>query len=693
MVRVTSLNLISMKRILLFASALMLGSVGTAQTSFSDDFESYSVGDYIGVASPTWTTWSGTTGTAEDVQVNGTMASSGSQSIYFSSTSSTGGPQDVVLPFGGAYDNGQFDFSMDLYVESGKNAYFNLQAEVAIGTTWALDVDFEAGGDVVVRSGTDGTYITAPYTQATWHTFALSINLSTNCWEAFLDGSSIGTFSNSNNKVASLDLYPILNSGYYVDDVSFSYVPYTLPTLNAAPAGTDMNQTFAGADAYPTVNIKNLGTSTITSFDVSIDYNGTVYTENVTGLSLGSLATEVVTFTSPIPLVAGSNPVVTTVSNVNGGGADDDPSDDTGCSMTIDPLVPAAGKMVIGEEGTGTWCGWCPRGAVAMEDMANKYDGFWQGIAVHNGDPMVVSAYDSGLGTLIGGYPSALVDRGADIDPTQMEDDFLQRILIDPAATMTTGANYNSTTGVLNVSLTVDWQMAASGAYKIACVLVEDGVTGSGSGYAQTNYYNGGGNGPLSGGGVADWTTAGSPVPASVMVYDHVARAICPDFDGHAGFPGSMSASDQHVFNFGFNLDASWDASKVHIVGMLMDPAGRIDNGSSSTITDAETNGFVAGEVVCSAVTSINGISTIRTFEMFPNPANSDLTMKIGLEEANDVNISIVDVTGKVVLNQSYNQLEGTHFVNLNVADFAAGIYVVNIQAGEYVTSESLVIE
>jgi hypothetical protein len=681
-----------MKKHLLIAAGLIIGSSLTAQVSFSDDFESYTAGDYIGVVSPTWTTWSGATGGAEDVQVGTLQASSGANSIYFSSTAGTGGPQDVVLPFGGAYDNGMFDISMDVYVASGKNAYFNLQAEATIGTTWALDVDFEAGGDLVVRSGTDGTYITEPYTQAAWHTFMITVNLSTNCWEAYLDGSSIGTFSNSNNKVASLDIFPIQDSDFFVDDVSFNYTPYILPTTNAAPAGTSMNGTFAGANVFPTVNVKNLGTAAITSFDVDIDYNGSTYTENVTGLSLASLGTEVVTFTTLVPLVAGSNPVVTTVSNVNGGGADDNPADDIGCGYSVDPVIPAAGKLVIGEEGTGTWCGWCPRGTVAMEEMANKYDGYWQGIAVHNGDPMVVTDYDSGIGALISGYPSGLVDRGPDIDPSVFEGDFLQRILVAPKATMVTGAAYNATTGVLNVSLTVDWVSAASGAYKIGCVLVEDGVTG-GSGYEQSNYYSSTSNNlPLVGAGL-DWQASANPVPAALMTYDHVARAICPDFTGHAGFPGTMAASDQQVFNFEFTLDASWDDTKMHIVGMLIEPTGTIDNGSTSNIADAVATGFTAGDVVCGTSSSIDGISSITALEMFPNPANNKVTLKVGLEEVNDVNVTIVDISGKVIHTVSYDQLEGTHFLELDVTDFAAGMYVVNIQAGVFVTSKSLIVE
>ena len=95
-----------------------------------------------------------------------------------------------------------------------------------------------------------------------------------------------------------------------------------------------------------------------------------------------------------ITLIAGSNPLTFTISNVNGAGADGDANDNVG-TININPIVPAAGKMVVSEEGTGTWCGWCVRGAVYMDLMAAKYSNYWAGIAVHNGDPMVVATYDS----------------------------------------------------------------------------------------------------------------------------------------------------------------------------------------------------------------------------------------------------------------------------------------------------------
>jgi hypothetical protein len=275
-----------------------------------------------------------------------------------------------------------------------------------------------------------------------------------------------------------------------------------------------------------------------------------------------------------------------------------------------------------------------------------------------------------------------------------MEIDFLQRILIDPKATMTTGANFNATTGVLDVSLTVDWVSAATGSYKIACVLVEDGITGTGSGYAHSNYYSFSSNNiPLVGAG-HDWQAATNPISASLMTYDHVARAICPSFAGHAGFPGSMAAADQHVFNFEFTLDPSWDDTKMHIVGLLISPTGMMDNGSSSSIADAVTAGFASGDVVtCGAPSVIRGISSIRTFEIFPNPARTNLTLKIGLEESNNVIVDIFDISGKTIATQSYDQLEGTHFLDLDISSFASGMYTVNVQAGEFITTRSLIVE
>jgi len=136
-----------MKKLLLLlcSLALILGT-STAQVSFADDFESYTVGDYLGSTVDEWTTWSGSVGGAEDVQVVDNNSASGTQSIYFNGTGANGGPQDVVLPFGDKYTEGQFNYSMNILIEEGSTgAYFNFQAETTIGEVWATQIYFKIG--------------------------------------------------------------------------------------------------------------------------------------------------------------------------------------------------------------------------------------------------------------------------------------------------------------------------------------------------------------------------------------------------------------------------------------------------------------------------------------------------------------------------------------------------------------------
>lgn len=99
------------------------------------------------------------------------------------------------------------------------------------------------------------------------------------------------------------------------------------------------------------------------------------YNQSYSALTMNSLAEQSFTLTTPINLVAGSNIMTYTVSNVNVSGPDDDAADDIS-SVMVSPVVPALGKMVVGEEATGTWCQWCPRGAVYMDLFETDYADF-----------------------------------------------------------------------------------------------------------------------------------------------------------------------------------------------------------------------------------------------------------------------------------------------------------------------------
>ena len=399
----------------------------------------------MGSSSADWTTWSGTEGGAEDVQITDNNASSGSNSIYFSSTSPNGGPADVVLPFDQVYNSGNFSFEANFYVEAGKGAYFNLQGTLVVAQVWALDCYMLEDG--TLKLSNQGTpYINANYPSAQWFNLRVDMDLTSNVWELFIDNVSQGSFSNPTGQIGILDLYPVNPtgqggngiSGFFVDDISYTHLPATLPPLNGGVSFISQISGISGLSYDVIATARNLGQFEINSFDLTYNYNGVDVTENITGLNLASLDTYEHSFGTTLSPVLGNNDLTVTISNVNGVATDDDPSDDSKV-ISIDPIVPAEGKMVVGEEATGTWCQWCPRGAVYMDLFEEQYGDYWVGIAVHNGDPMTDAVYDAGIGGSIGGYPSALVDRGADVDPSAMNADFLDRLLTAPAGVLVNG--------------------------------------------------------------------------------------------------------------------------------------------------------------------------------------------------------------------------------------------------------------
>jgi len=322
-----------------------------------------------------------------------------------------------------------------------------------------------------------------------------------------------------------------------------------------------------------------------------------------------------------------------------------------------------------------------------MDKFATDYDGFWAGIAVHNGDPMTVTDYDAGIGALISGYPSALVDRGADGDPSGMSTDFFARLQTPPVAIINNGATWDAATRVLNVSVKATFAAAATSSYKLACVLTEDDVTGTGSGYNQSNAYAGGGNGVMGG-----FESLPSSVPASQMVYDHVARVIAPSFTGYANsFPAVVNSGESHTINFSFLLPATWDETQMHIIGMILSPDGRIDNAGTATIAEAVANGYEAG--ANAGLYEALSYQLDAEVNMYPNPATDKTIISINLKKSSDVSIQVMDMNGKILRAANYSNLNGTSTIEMNTENLNSGIYAVVVTIDGVISTQRLVVE
>lgn len=327
-----------MKKIvtLLFVFTAFLPSA-FGQQYFSDDFESYLVNDFLGVASPTWTTWSNSPGSSEDVKIVDTDAFSGTKSIYINSPFG-GGPNDVVLPFGGVHNTGRFKFSSKFKIPTGKAAYFNFQGGASTGTLWTIEFSFRTGGtfDIASSGGLTGTY-----PQGSWFDLTIDIDYTTGTWEVFIDNVSKGKFTNT-NPVSYLDIFPAdANSEFWVDDVSFCRNNACNAEIQVNSVSVNPNPVCTHHPADVTVNLKNNSTFQCPGLELEIEVGGSKNKQYVP-LKLDGGKDTTVTITGLFnSKVAGSN---LPVSAVNASG-DLVPSNDT-AKTTMNVNASPSGSFI-----------------------------------------------------------------------------------------------------------------------------------------------------------------------------------------------------------------------------------------------------------------------------------------------------------------------------------------------------------
>lgn len=232
-------------------------------------------------------------------------------------------------------------------------------------------------------------------------------------------------------------------------------------------------------------------------------------------------------------------------------------------------------KMVV-EEATGAWCPWCVRGIVGLREMRAKYPDQFIGLAVHDGDAYVVSAYDQWIGTQIDGYPSCLINRdGHDYDPNFAG---LENFLLQMPATTNVGVDLTASyaNGTLTVNATVNTLLTLNVNYRLAFVVVEDQLP-----ISQANNYSGGGNGPMGG-------FESMPNPCSVNV-DDVVRAIFPSPTGEANsVPSTLTKGEPYTFTKEYSMCNYSNAEKVSVVALLI-------NSSDKTIVNAAKTEQILG--------------------------------------------------------------------------------------------------
>ena len=421
--------------------------------------------------------------------------------------------------------------------------------------------------------------------------------------------------------------------------------------------------------------LTNLGASTITDLTISYNAGSGVQNDVLSGLNIPSAGTYNFSHATPLLVAAGTNYTVSidvTLAN------DVNIADNSG-SIAIGGLTQVPAKTVVGEENTGTWCGWCPRGDVGLSGM--NTNAAFIGIAVHNGDPMTVAAYDNGATANFPdftGFPNGAVDRIIGGDPSTFGAMHAQRINdIVPCAVNNMVAVYNQATSMIEVSADAEFYGTVTGEYRMSCVIVEDGIATTGAGWSQVNYYDGGGSGTLTDPTTGfNWSTAGDPVVSTAFGgYKHVAVSLSNnDFFGDASSIPMNPTPGTHSHSFaGVSGSVVTDQTfaNAHAVVMIINVAtGEILN---------------AGETSISVVTSANEVvKTEDLVTIYPNPTKDVSLITFSLDGNTNVKMEVVNVLGEVVFSKNAGIMsEGAQKLYFDGSNLTSGIYFVNLRMGD----------
>lgn len=330
-------------------------------------------------------------------------------------------------------------------------------------------------------------------------------------------------------------------------------------TVSANPELTTLVKT---KQQYP-FYITNNSAKPITQLTYSISVDGVNGAEKSLDLSSPIEPME----TASIPYITafeddGVHSVELNISKVNG---NTNINKHSSAEYSIIALEKSADRVSVVEEQTGTWCGWCPRGHVAL-DLLNKQLGdkvvtlaghFANGesqvdpmnilgdnitsqaeaFADYGGVAMILSSLLGG-----GGLPGAMFDRVVAADPyvganttkgkngtyeygaTDLVNLLKEENPSEADFSMTASwADDKNTDIKVDLTTTFNYNRFGSFPYGVAFVLSENGMTGKGATWKQLNYYSklAGVNGAsdFNNPDMAAWFKAGSYVSTT---YDNV---------------------------------------------------------------------------------------------------------------------------------------------------------------------------
>ena len=160
----------------------------------------------------------------------------------------------------------------------------------------------------------------------------------------------------------------------------------------------------------------------------------------------------------------------------------------------------------------------------------------------------------------------------------------------------------------------------------------------------------------------------------------------------------------------GMNMRMNVASGSVTLAGMAMSwanftiPLTYVDGNNPDTCIivmkasgSAPTNNdylWVDNLAFSGTVTGIeNQESFVTDMSIYPNPSSDMVNFKFNIKTAQQINIEISDINGKLIRTESFGRIQGETNQNMNISGIAKGTYFVKIKGEKSIETRKLVIE
>lgn len=483
-----------------------------------------------------------------------------------------------------------------------------------------------------------------------------------------------------------------------VDDIKLVAVPM----LDVAVDTVLLNQYIPAGPTIITGRMRNPGGATLNSVDMTYSINGGgITSHSFSGLNLEPFATYDFAFPTPAPLDSFIKYTVAINAFAPNGGNDGGASNNTS-TKDVYALSATPAKNIVLEEFTTSVCQYCPMGGTVVENISNEFSNVIP-VAIHAGfntDAMTTadhSTINSALGN--GSAPACMVDRvywndaqdvalglirkTTDFSDNLWRDKTIERQAARSPLSIKASSYYVSSNRQLTVVVSTKFYTKMSGlALRPNCYIIEDSVSGSGSGYNQINYYNNHDNGSYN-----PWYGKGSSIVG--FKHRHVGRYLFAGPWGSTGvIPTDVNNLDEYTTQYTYTLPAAWNVNRIKLVAFVQEYRNSVKQRSIINALqfglNAEDSTAVAAIVAPTGINELPG-NSVTDINLYPNPASNQVTIDYSLTQLTNLSFEVYNLIGENVHSLMPQQLSaGEYRTHLNTTTYPAGVYFLHVKDGNH---------